>query len=57
MSGGRYEELRRLREVVVRLRADPEHCREMQNLPPLTPKQRYVIAWAFRSDVRNDVAA
>lgn len=57
MSGGRYEELRRLREVIVRLRADSEHCREMQNLPPLTPTQRHIIAWVFRMDVGNDVAA
>ena len=57
MSAGRDEELRRLREVVARLRSDPEHCREMQNLPPLTPEQRHVIAWAFRGDVGKEDAA
>src|SRR4051794_22605920 len=46
---GRDDELARLRAVLAKLESDPEHRREMAALPPLTPKQRHVVAWAFRS--------
>lgn len=48
MSAERDDELRRLREAVAKLRADSNHCREMADLPSLSPEQRHVIAWAFR---------
>lgn len=45
----RDEELARLRRLLAKLDTDLEHQHEMAALPPLTPEQRHIIAWAFRS--------
>jgi cation transport regulator ChaB len=49
VSDEKENEAEGLRAEIARLRADPEHMRDIENAPPLSAEARSIIALAFGS--------